>query len=504
VKANHKEDLTILHVEDETTTRSEFGRTLLRKYPNLSIYSAENGATGLTLFKELMPDITITDIHMPVMDGIQMARGIRIINPEAIIVAITTFSDTDYLLSAIEIGLNNYILKPINYSKLFAIVDKCIEGIILKKQLSNQNEHIRKLSHAVEECPCTIMITSREGFIEYVNPKFSEITGYSSEEVFGKSPNILKSGMTPQETYKQLWSSLISGLEWRGEFINRKKSGEIYWESASISPITDPQGAITHFVAVKEDITLRKQSEATINSLNESLQAYTRELQTANRELSSFNYMVTHDLRQPLTNISGFSQLIIQLHGDELSGDSRRWIQEIAEQTTKMKLLIETLLNFSSISHAVPERKSVNLTDLARAIASDFEKSDRDRTSIFYIADNLVTNGDLRLLRIVLENLLGNAWKYTRSRDQARIEFGTTTTDSITAFFVRDNGIGFDRAETNKLFIPFSRLEGTEEFAGHGIGLATVARIIKHHGGKIWAKGVKGVGAIFYFTLEDT
>lgn len=622
-----RSELTILYVEDEEITRIEFGRTLFKKYPDLAIHAADNGATGLALFKQLRPDITITDINMPVMDGMGMVREIRRINPDAVIVALSAFSDTKYLLDAIELGITNYVLKPVNYRTFFAIIDKCIDDVRTKQKLREQNEHIRKLSRAVEQSPSTVMITTKTGAIEYVNPKFTEIAGYAAEEVIGRNPNILKSGLTSGETYEQLWRSLNSGQEWHGEFVNKKKSGELYWESASISPIIDEEGTVTHYVAVKEDITLRKQldialqkstetmraliqaspvaivlldtsgrvivwspaaqqlfgwdssevighhlptidnavaqerrklttrirdglivngleisqfrkdgtsvevalwsaplrdaggaiigtadfliditeqkqAEATITSLNQSLQAYAEDLQAANRELSSFNYMVTHDLRQPLTNISGFAQLIMQVHGDTLTGESRRWLQEIADQASNMKQLIETLLNFSSISTAAPERKPVDLTALARAITADLEKQERDRVVTVAIADGLATHGDERLLRILLGNLLGNSWKYTRSRRDAMIEFGTTVQESRSVFFVRDNGIGFDNAEASRLFVPFTRLEGTEEYAGHGIGLATVNKIVRHHGGAIWAEGVQGKGATFFFTLE--
>jgi diguanylate cyclase (GGDEF)-like protein/PAS domain S-box-containing protein len=262
-------DISILYVEDEPETREMVSRVLAMQLRSLQLYTAENGEAGLALYREHRPDIVITDFNMPLMDGIRMGNEIKSLNPEAIIIAVTAHSDTSYLLDAIETGISNYVLKPIDYDKLFEAIAKGIETVKMKRVVQEQNDYIRKLSRAVEASPCSVVITDGKGVIEYVNPKFTELTGYSSEEAIGQNPRILKSNRVPSKTYEELWATITTGREWRGEFLNLKKNGELYWESASISPIFNDQDAITHFVAVKEDITERKRAEKALRESEE-------------------------------------------------------------------------------------------------------------------------------------------------------------------------------------------------------------------------------------------
>jgi PAS domain S-box-containing protein len=493
--------LSILYVEDEPEAREMVSRVLAKKIKSLQLYTAENGEEGLALYREHRPDIVITDINMPVMNGIRMGSEIKALNPEALIIAVTAYSDTSYLLKAIEIGISNYVLKPIDYDKLFAVIDKCIETVTLKIRIREQNDYIRQLSRAVEENPCSIVITNNKGLIEYVNPKFISMTGYSFEEAIGQNPRVLKSSKMPPYLYEKLWKTITAGKEWRGQFLNRKKNGELYWESASISPIFNEQGAITHFVAVKEDITERKLAEESIEELNTALAARAAELEAANQELDAFNYSVSHDLRKPLTVINSYCQVVQELYGNSLDKDCLGYISEMYEGTLRMSLLIDTLLDFSQITRVEVHNEKVDLHDIASNVASTLRITEPERKAVFHIRNGIQTQGDPKLLTIVLENLLGNAWKYTGTRDEAVIEFGVTEREGKPACFVRDNGIGFDMAYVEKLFLPFERSPDAMVFAGHGIGLTTVQRIIKRHGGKVWAEGELGHGATFYFTL---
>jgi PAS domain S-box-containing protein len=498
---NSDAEISILYVEDEPEAREMVSRVLARKIRTLRLYTAENGDAGLALYREHRPDIVITDINMPVMDGIRMGSEIREINPEAIIIAVTAYSDTSYLLDAIETGINNYVLKPIDYDKLFAAIDKCIETVTLKRRVNEQNEHIRQLSRAVESSPTAVVITNYKGIIKYVNPKFTEMTGYSSEEAIGQNPRILKSDKMPSNIYAELWGTITSGREWHGQFLNRKKNGEIYWESASISPIFSDQGSISHFVAVKEDITERKRTEERIEELNTTLEARASELETANQELEAFNYMVSHDLRKPLTNINCNCQVILELCRSTVDEQSYGYVEGIYEETERMSELIDTLLKFSRLNRAELHRQTVDLSAIAAGVATTLQLADPGRSATFLLAEGKVVEGDPKLLTVVMENLLGNAWKYTGNRDGAVIEFGVTESGEGPACFVRDNGIGFNMAYVEKLFLPFERLPDARKFAGHGIGLTTVQRIIQRHGGKVWAEGEPDRGATFYFTL---
>jgi PAS domain S-box-containing protein len=247
--------ISILYVEDDLNFSRLFNAALGRRYPEAVLHFAVDGQSGLEAFKLHRPEIVITDINMPVMDGIGMAAEIKALNPQTIIIAVTGHSDVHRLISAIEAGINHYLLKPIDFSKLYSVIDTSIIQINATKAIAAQNERLRKLSVAVEQSPSTVIITDVQGTIEYVNPRFTELTGFLPEEALGRNPRLVKSGATPAEVYQNLWQTVKSGKVWRGQLQNRKKNGELYWESTSISPVLDQAGTITHFVAVKEDIT---------------------------------------------------------------------------------------------------------------------------------------------------------------------------------------------------------------------------------------------------------
>ncbi len=363
-------------------------------------------------------------------------------------------------------------------------------------------QELRKLYRAMMESPVMVMVTDAQGNIEYVNPRFTETTGYTFAEVAGKNPRFLKSDKTSPEIYKVLWETIAGGKVWQGEFINSKKNADLYIESVSIAPVMDTKGVITNFIAVKEDITERKRAEEKIEMLNADLAARASELEAANRELEAFNYTVSDDLRKPIININSFCQVIQELCGDKLDERCSGYLQKINDWTLQMSHHIDTLLNFSRLSSSDLRRETVDLGELAKSVTAELKMAEPERRVTFRIAEGLTANGDPHLLWVVLENLLSNAWKYTGRREEAVIEFGMTEIEGMPAYFVRDNGTGFDMAYAEKLFIPFQHLPGTDEYKGHGIGLATVERIIRRHGGRVWAEGEPGKGATFWFTLQ--
>ena len=224
-------------------------------------------------------------------------------------------------------------------------------------------------------------------------------------------------------------------------------------------------------------------------------------IQEVNRELETFNYTVAHDLRKPLAVINGYCQMIMTYSSDMLDEKSKGYLQKAYDGTWRMTGLIDALLNFSRVIRGELNRESVNLSAMAKEVVEELQLVEPERRTTIRITEGIKANGDASLLQIVLENIIGNAWKYTSEQEEAIIEFGVTTVGEETAYFVRDNGPGFDMADAEKLFLPFQRLEEKPEFAGHGIGLATVERIIKRHGGRVWSEGALGKGATFYFTV---
>jgi signal transduction histidine kinase/HAMP domain-containing protein len=243
-------------------------------------------------------------------------------------------------------------------------------------------------------------------------------------------------------------------------------------------------------------------AQAALQQTNAELVQLTSALQTANRELEAFSYSVSHDLRAPLRSIDGFSQVLLEDYGDTLDAQGQDSLQRIRMAAQRMAELIDALLELSRVTRAELAREAVDVTAVARTIAAELQRHEPSRRVVFVIADGLVMQGDPRLLRVLLHNLLGNAWKFTAKQPQARIEVGRLTQpDGTLAWFVRDNGAGFDMAYADKLFAPFQRLHRATEFPGTGIGLATVQRIIHRHGGHIWAEGAVEQGATIYFTL---
>jgi len=229
----------------------------------------------------------------------------------------------------------------------------------------------------------------------------------------------------------------------------------------------------------------------------------TFQLESANKELDAFAYSVSHDLRAPLRSIDGFSQALLQGYPDKLDEQGKHHLQRIISGTQRMGELMDDLLKLSGIIRSEMKLEIVNLSTLAQSIATGLQKAEPERQVEFVIMPGLSAKGDMGLLRLVLENLLGNAWKYTGKHPQARIEFGSTQVDGKQVFLVRDDGAGFDMTYADKILAPFQRLHSVSEFPGTGIGLATVQRIVNRHGGRVWAEGEIEKGATFYFTLAE-
>ena len=251
----------------------------------------------------------------------------------------------------------------------------------------------------------------------------------------------------------------------------------------------------------------RKQAEVELQKyrdhLEELVEQRTTELTAVNKELESFSYSVSHDLRAPLRGIDGFSQALLEDYPDKLDEQGKEYLQRVRSATQRMGELIDDMLNLSRVTRSEMRCETVDLSTLARTITAELQKTQPGRQVEFVITEGLNVNGDARLLRVALENLLGNAWKFTGKQPKARIEFGVTRHEEKPVYYVRDDGVGFDMTYVDKLFAPFQRLHSAEEFPGTGIGLATVQRIILRHGGKVWAEGAVGKGATFYFTLKQ-
>jgi PAS domain S-box-containing protein len=261
-------------------------------------------------------------------------------------------------------------------------------------------------------------------------------------------------------------------------------------------PLRDGGGAPYALCSVATDITERKHADETLRKAKEAAES-------ANRELESFSYSIAHDLRAPLRSIDGFSQALVEDCGDRLDREGRKYLQFVRDSAQHMAHLIDDLLALSRVSQSALQPSTVDLSLLARCILEGLQAADSGRSVESVIQEGVVASGDPHLLRAVLENLLGNAWKFSGRCPVARIEFGADMQRRPVVYFVRDNGAGFDMAYAGKLFGVFQRLHSAREFDGTGIGLATVLRIIQRHGGRVWAESEVERGSTFYFTLGE-
>jgi light-regulated signal transduction histidine kinase (bacteriophytochrome) len=271
----------------------------------------------------------------------------------------------------------------------------------------------------------------------------------------------------------------------------------VRWLHTKKVPLLDVNGRPQYLLGISHDITERKQAHAELSQAKS-------DADDANRELESFSYSVAHDLRTPLRAIDGFSQALVEEYGDRLDDEGRRYLARVREAAQRMAELIDDLLTLSRVTRSDLRRDRVDLSALAHTLLVGFQRLEPGRRVETTIAPGLVADADPQLAAIALENLLGNAWKFTSRRAVARIELGVASVDGALAYFVRDNGAGFDMAYRDKLFGVFQRLHHESEFPGTGVGLATVARITQRHRGRIWADASPDKGATFFFTLAES
>lgn len=360
-------------------------------------------------------------------------------------------------------------------------------------------EEMRLFSNAVAGAIDAIAITDIAGIITYTNSAMEEIYGYEKGEMLGKS--VVSLNENP-EMANEIMSTMIKTGSWNGEIESIKKNKETFLAFLSLSTVRDEKGNPIAMMGALRDITERKQAEEKLKQVLTNLEHSNAQLAATNKELEAFSYSVSHDLRAPLRSIDGFSQALLEDYLDELDEQGRDYLARLRLASQKMGELIDGLLKLSRLTRSEMRREKVDLSALALEIANNLQETQPKRHVKFVIKTKLTDIGDRQLLRAVLENLLGNAWKFTSRRRRPMIEFGVTQNGDKQAYFVKDTGAGFDMNYADKLFGAFQRLHTADEFPGTGIGLATVQRIIHRHGGSIWAEGAVDKGATFYFTLN--
>jgi PAS domain S-box-containing protein len=386
------------------------------------------------------------------------------------------------------------------------LVSAAIRDVTEREQNRAELIHERDLLNTLmDSIPDTIYFKDRSSRFTRINKAQVSVLGVDDPgEAIGKTDLDFQSPELANVFYSEEQEIIWTGKPMidRIEF-NPTADGRPRWFSATKVPIFDRDGQINGLVGISRDITEHMLTEEEIRQLNKDLQNHAAELESVNKELESFSYSVSHDLRAPLRSIDGFSHAILEDYIEILPEQGRDYFLRIRASAQRMGELIDDVLALSRVTRAVAESKPVNLSVLAEKILIDLQREHSERHVTYSVAKDLIVQGDPQLLKIALENLLGNSWKFTSKREHAYIEVGIQNQTGQPTYFIRDNGAGFNMAFADKLFGAFQRLHRSSEYPGTGIGLATVQRIISRHGGRVWAESSVGNGATFFFTLQE-
>jgi PAS domain S-box-containing protein len=411
------------------------------------------------------------------------------------------------LLTVSGFDLDGMLLRHLVLTDLSAQRAAEAQTAVVHQALSVSEERLRAL---VDNAPIGIEELALSGEMLRVNPRFCDITGYTADELRSlriediTHPGDLEADL---DNMQRLSSGEIDSYSMEKRDV--RKDGGVVWVEANRAVVRDPEGDPVLFVGAVRDITAQREAEAEVRRLNADLETRverrTADLERANRNLEAFSYSVSHDLRAPLRALSGYSEALLEEYGDSLGDTGRGYAGRIQAASERMARLIDDLLQLARVSRSQMHLGLVDLSAEVVAVAGELQSVEPDRRIRITIEDGVQVTADRGLIRTVVQNLVENAWKFTARQENPTIEFGSMPDDDAEiCCFVRDNGAGFDPAYASKLFQPFQRLHAETDFAGTGIGLASVQRIIERHGGRIWAESEVGRGATFYFTLDAT
>ena len=527
---------TILIVDDEPAN-CRLLEALLRPEGYLTL-SASNGAQALMMVARQAPDLILLDVMMPEMDGYQVAALLKAdpVSSNIPIIMVTALSDRDTRIAGLKAGAEDFLSKPVDRTELWLRVRNLLRlkeygdflrnhNLLLEQEVMARTADLRQstqlqLNEAARQVailnalPAHIALLDRKGSIVSVNdawrnfadahvllsPAYGLGLDYLlvCDEAHGSSA--VDARQAAQGIRAVLRGSLPSfSYEYACHSTTHRR-----WFMLTVTPLaSDNMGGV---IVMHLDVSARKQAQEDIQLLNDGLEDRVRhrtdQLQVANQELEAFSYSASHDLRTPLSAIDGYSSLLAKDIGAGASERSKHYLSRIRAGVAQMGELIDALLSLAQVSRSQIAWGPVDLSAMARAVLAGYCEREPQRPVAIDITPDVRVMGDHRLLQQVMDNLLGNAWKFSSHAAQTSISVSCSTGSAGEAVYtVQDNGAGFDMAYADKLFGAFQRLHTSAEFAGTGIGLATVHRIITRHGGRIWAESAPGEGASFHFTL---
>jgi signal transduction histidine kinase/CheY-like chemotaxis protein len=525
--------LHILHIEDDPAHAELVRRALEKSGLDCDIRLVMTQQEYLDALDAGRPDIILSDTRGIDFEGLEALRHVRRRSRRVPFVFVSSHSDDKNLERLKTEGATDCVLKS-ELDRLPGVIQRALEK---NRKLPSEPgaaylRGMERLVMAVQELSLARDLESVQAIVRHAARELTDADGatfvlregdmchYVDEEAIAP---LWKGQRFPMSTCISGWSMLnreAAVIEdiYADSRIPHDAYRPTFVKSLVMVPIRtlDPIGAIgnywaeRHLPSVEEVKLLRALADTTAVAmenirvhaeLERRVEERTAALETVNKELETFSYSVSHDLRGPLRSIGGFSQLVLDDYGSKLDENGRRFLGYINAATKRMSELIDDLLKLSRVNRATLKKESVRLDAVAREVVADLEAHEPERRCKVEIGKDLVAEGDPRLMKVVLENLIGNAWKFTSKRQNGHIVIGRVEREDGPAFYVKDNGAGFEPHYADKLFVPFQRLHGESEFPGNGIGLATVQRIISRHGGRIWAEAEEDKGATFYFTL---
>ena len=506
------EKFVILVVDDNANNRLTLA-ALLSRLADCQVLQADGGEAALRSTVEREIHLILLDVQMPGMDGFETAQHLQMTErtrhiPVVFVTAV--FKAQEFVARGYELGAFDYLTKPLDDNLLLSRIrlyrhlherERNLEATIKllvasERELQAKAAELRKLNLAVENSPNSIFITDPQGVIEYANPRFVEDTGYTAAEAIGQKPSLLKSGQTPPETYQSLWDAVLAGGIWRGELLNRRKDGGLYWVSAAIAPVCDAAGAVSHLVGLHTDITAKMRSEEALRAAKESAES-------ANRAKSVFLANMSHELRTPLNAVLGFSKLLERDPG--MSAESRQRLATINRAGRHLLDLINDVLEISRIEagrlkvHSCAFDLVGMLREIEDMVRLRAEEKGLELQAAIAVDLPRHVIGDAHHLKQVLINLLGNAVKYT---ERGRVCLRAAAKGRVVQFEVADTGHGIRADDQQKVFEPFYQTEvGIAKGEGTGLGLAISVQYARAMGGTLSLESEPEVGSVFTLSL---